>query len=111
LQSPRQLANDRILNAEIIALIRFFLLHGYRNARGLKAIGYRFVCFLGVSWRGPACEPVLQQIEQAVESSVCEFNLRRSRSAIQSQAPALVCGLGADLRPKPRQWKKIMLVL
>ena len=32
LQSPRQLANDRILNAEIIDLLRFFLSHGYRNA-------------------------------------------------------------------------------
>jgi hypothetical protein len=32
LQSPRQLANDGILNAEIIDLIRFVLSHGYRSA-------------------------------------------------------------------------------
>ena len=78
----------------------------------MKAIGCRCVRLLGVPWRGPACELVLpQQIEQAVESGVCKFNLRHSRSAIQSQAPALVCGLSTDLRSKPRQWMEIMLVL
>ena len=87
LQSPRQLANDRILNAEIIALIRFFVSYGHRSARGLKAIGYRFVRLLRVPWRGPGYEPVLQQIEQAVESSVCEFNLQHRRNAIQGQTP------------------------
>jgi hypothetical protein len=67
--------------------MRFFLSHGYENARGLRAIGYRFVRLPGVPWHGPGCEPVLQQIEQAVESAVCKVNLRRSRSAIQGQAP------------------------
>jgi hypothetical protein len=33
LQSSRQLANDRILNAEIIDLLRFFLSHGDRKPR------------------------------------------------------------------------------
>jgi hypothetical protein len=55
LQSPRQLANDGILNAEIIDLMRFILSHGYRNARGWKAIGCRFVHLLGVPGRGPDC--------------------------------------------------------
>lgn len=74
-------------------------------------MSYRVVRFLGVSWRGQGCEPVLQEIEQAVESGVCKVNLRHTRSAIQSQAPALLCGLGADLWPKLRQWMKILLVL
>jgi hypothetical protein len=87
LQSPRQLANDRILNAEIIDLIRFFLSHGYRNARGWKAIGCRFVCLLGVPGRGPSCELVLREIEQAVESGICKVNFRHRRSAVQSKAP------------------------
>jgi hypothetical protein len=37
---------------------------------------------------GPRCELVFQEIEQAVESSVCKVNFRHSRSAIQSQAPS-----------------------
>jgi hypothetical protein len=48
LQSPRQLTNDGILNVEIIDLMRFILSHGYRSARGLMAIGDRFVRLLGV---------------------------------------------------------------
>jgi hypothetical protein len=88
LQSPRQLANDGILNAEIIALMRFFLAYGYRSARGLMAVGDRFVRLLGVPWRGPSCEPVLQEIEQAVQSGVCKVNFRHSRSAVQSKAPS-----------------------
>jgi hypothetical protein len=87
LQSPRQLANDGILNAEIIDLIGHILSHGYRNARGWKAIGCRFVRLLGVPWRGPGCEPVLQEIEQAVQSGVCKVNFRHSRSAVQSKVP------------------------
>jgi hypothetical protein len=98
LQSPRQLTNDGILNAEIIDLIRFFLLHGHGSTRGLKTTSHRFVPLLGVPWRGPSCEPVLQEIKQAVEIGVFEFNLRHSRSAIHGQVPALVCGLGAPHR-------------
>jgi hypothetical protein len=55
LQSPRQLANDGILNAEIIDLMRFFLSYGYRSARGLRAIGDWFVRLLRVPLRGPSC--------------------------------------------------------
>jgi hypothetical protein len=94
----------------MIALIRFFLSRGYGNARGSRAIGYRFVCLLGVPWRRPGCEPVLKQVEQAVESGVCKVNLRHSRSAIQSQTPALVCGLATDLRTKPEQRRQVLPV-
>jgi hypothetical protein len=41
-----------------------------------------------VPLRGPSCELVLQEIEQAVESGVCKVNFRHSRSAVQSQAPS-----------------------
>jgi fructose/tagatose bisphosphate aldolase len=87
LQSPRQLANDGILNAEIIDLIRFFLLHGHGSTRGLKTTSHRFVPLLGVPWRRPSCELILQEIKQAVESGVCKVNFRHSRSAVQSKAP------------------------
>ncbi len=103
--------NDRILNTEIIDPIRFFRSRGYRSARGLRAIGCGFVRLLGVPWRGPGCEPVLQQVEQAVESRVREVNVRCGRSTINSLAPALVSGLGADLRPELGRWRDILPVL
>ena len=77
----------------------------------IEGNGYRSsvssVC-LGV---GKVVNRSFKEIEQAVESGVCKFNLRHTRSAIQSQAPALVCGLGTDLWPKLRQWMEILLVL
>lgn len=80
LQSPRQLANDRILNVEMIDLIRFFFFpHGHGRTRGLRTSSHRFVRLPGVPGRGPGCEPVLQEIKQAAESRIREFTLRRRR--------------------------------
>ena len=59
----------------------------------------------------PSGEPVLQEIEQAVESRIRDIHLRSVRSAIQSQASALVGGLGADLRSEPGQRRQVLLVL
>jgi hypothetical protein len=58
----------------------------------------------------PDCEPVLQQVEQAVESPIREVHLWQLRRAIQSQAPALVGRLSADLRSKPGQRRQVVTV-
>jgi hypothetical protein len=59
----------------------------------------------------PSGEPIVQQVEQAVESCIRDVHCGSLRSAVESQASAPVGGFGADLRPEPGQWMKIVLVL
>jgi hypothetical protein len=59
----------------------------------------------------PSGEPVLQEVEQAVKRGIRDIYLWNVRSAIQSQASALVYGLGADLWSKPWQHRQVLPVL
>jgi hypothetical protein len=66
-------------------------------------------CRLIPQW--PSCEPVLQQIKYAVESSLREVHLRCLRQTLQSNPPAQVSALGTDLRTKPGQGLKLLALL
>jgi hypothetical protein len=42
---------------------------------------------------------------------VRDIHLRDRRSTVESQTPALVCGLGTDLQAKPGQRRQVRLIL
>jgi hypothetical protein len=85
LQSPRQLADDRVLDPEMIDLrIRFGSRRGHRSIGGERNISRGCARLLGLHLNRPGGEPVLEKIEQAVESRVRHIHLWSVRSAIQS---------------------------
>jgi hypothetical protein len=64
-----------------------------------QAVEHLALLTLSLIPQWPSCEPVLQQIKHAVESSFREVHLRCLRQTIQSNPPAQVSAPATDLRP------------
>jgi hypothetical protein len=112
LQRTGQLTDDRVLDVKVSDLLidLRFRFRG-RSLEAWSDISRRGVWDHSLVRPWPSGEPVLQQVEQAVESPVRDIHIPCIRSTLESQVTAPIGRLNADLRAEPGQRMEVLFAL